>query len=89
MRRGASIAGGDSDSVAPVWYGRRMSAVLQPMTVDEFLAWEQRQEGRYEFDGFRPVAMTGGTVGQDLRGEPGNGWRGLRRMALGPNTTDP
>lgn len=32
------------------------------MTLDEFLAWERRQELRYEFDGTRPVAMTGGTV---------------------------
>jgi Uma2 family endonuclease len=33
-----------------------------PMTLDEFLAWERRQELRYEFDGFEPVAMTGGTA---------------------------
>ena len=32
------------------------------MTLDEFLDWERRQELRYEFDGTRPVAMTGGTV---------------------------
>lgn len=32
------------------------------MPLDEFLAWEREQELRYEFDGFRPVAMTGGTV---------------------------
>jgi len=32
------------------------------MTVDEFLDWESRQELKYEFDGFAPVAMTGGTV---------------------------
>jgi Uma2 family endonuclease len=32
------------------------------MSVDEFLAWERRQELRYEFDGSVPVAMTGGTV---------------------------
>ena len=32
------------------------------MTLDEFLAWERRQELRYEFDGAQPVAMTGGTV---------------------------
>lgn len=32
-----------------------------PMTLAEFLAWEERQELRYEFDGFAPVAMTGGT----------------------------
>lgn len=32
------------------------------MTLPEFLAWEERQELRHEFDGFQPVAMTGGTV---------------------------
>ena len=31
------------------------------MTLAEFLAWEERQEFKYEFDGFAPVAMTGGT----------------------------
>ncbi|HEY4173904.1 MAG TPA: Uma2 family endonuclease [Rhodopila sp.] len=34
----------------------------RPMTMDEFLAWERRQELRYEFDGFAPAAMTGGTL---------------------------
>lgn len=39
-----------------------MSATLkQPMTVEAFLAWEQRQDARFEFDGFQPVAMTGGS----------------------------
>jgi Uma2 family endonuclease len=33
------------------------------MTLEEFLAWEDRQELRYEFDGFAPKAMTGGTRG--------------------------
>jgi Uma2 family endonuclease len=32
-----------------------------PMTLADFLAWEERQELRHEFDGFAPVAMTGGT----------------------------
>ena len=32
------------------------------MTLAEFLAWEERQELRYEFDGFRPIAMAGGTA---------------------------
>ena len=36
-------------------------ALRRPMTVPEFLAWEERQELRYEFDGFQPVAMPGGT----------------------------
>ena len=31
------------------------------MTITDFLHWEERQELRYEFDGERPVAMTGGT----------------------------
>jgi Uma2 family endonuclease len=53
------------------------------MTLAQFLDWEERQELRYEFDGFQPVAMTGGTaahahlqrnlmlvVGTRLRGRP-------------------
>ena len=31
-----------------------------------FLAWEERQELRYEFDGIRPVAMTGGTFAHSV-----------------------
>ena len=43
-----------------------MSATLhKPLTLTQFLAWEERQELRYEFDGFQPVAMTGGTVAHD------------------------
>jgi Uma2 family endonuclease len=65
-----------------------MSATLQkPMTTAEFLDWEERQELRYEFDGFQPVAMTGGTLRheaiggtlrsllyQRLRGNPCRPW---------------
>ena len=64
---------------------RAMTAVhLQPMTLQQFLAWEELQERRYEFDGFGPVAMAGGTAEHDritinlaaslvtrLRGTPG------------------
>ncbi|HSU05283.1 MAG TPA: Uma2 family endonuclease [Acetobacteraceae bacterium] len=32
------------------------------MTREQFFAWAQVQDVRYEFDGFQPVAMTGGTV---------------------------
>ena len=35
------------------------------MTPDEFLAWEARQDQRWEFDGFNPIAMTGGTAGHN------------------------
>lgn len=34
----------------------------KPMTLPEFLDWEQKQELRYEFDGFQPIAMTGGSA---------------------------
>lgn len=36
-------------------------ALRKPITADEFLAWEKRQDSPWEFDGFAPVAMTGGT----------------------------
>ena len=32
-----------------------------PWTLDRFLAWEDKQEGRHEFDGLRIVEVTGGT----------------------------
>jgi Uma2 family endonuclease len=31
------------------------------MNLEQFLAWEEQQELRWEFDGFEPVGMTGGT----------------------------
>src|SRR5271165_5816982 len=37
-------------------------AVRKPMSLAEFLEWEERQELRYEFDGVEPVAMTGGSL---------------------------
>jgi len=38
-------------------------ALGKPMTLAEFLEWEEGQPLRYEFDGVGPVAMTGGTYG--------------------------
>jgi Uma2 family endonuclease len=32
------------------------------MSLEAFLLWEDRQDARWEFDGFAPVAMTGGTL---------------------------
>jgi Uma2 family endonuclease len=59
------------------------SAVQKPMTIEEFLTWEAQQPLRYEFDGFQPIAMAGGTaahaaihrnlaiaIGGRLRGKP-------------------
>ena len=31
------------------------------MSLEEFLAWERRQDERWEFDGYEPQAMVGGT----------------------------
>jgi Uma2 family endonuclease len=37
-------------------------ALTKPWTEEQFLTWAEAQEGRYEFDGFQPVAITGGTA---------------------------
>ncbi len=36
--------------------------VRQLMSLADFLVWEERQELRYEFGGFHPYAMVGGTA---------------------------
>ncbi len=37
-------------------------ALQRPWTLEQFLGWAGAQDGRYEFDGERPVAMTGGNA---------------------------
>jgi Uma2 family endonuclease len=37
-------------------------ALQKPWTQERFFSWAENQDIRYEFDGFRPVAMTGGNV---------------------------
>lgn len=54
-------------------------ALRRPMTLPEFLAWEERQELRFEFDGFQPIGMTGGT---DAHEAIGNTLRSLLRERL-------
>ena len=71
-----------------------MSQALQPMTEAEYLAWEQRQERPFEFDGFRPVAMNGGTIGHEriqgnLKFALMQRLRGGRCEALGPTARVP
>ena len=66
------------------------TALRTPMTVAEFLAWEERQELRYEFDGERPIAMTGGSLGHDditsnLRAALKSRLAGGRCRPFGPN----
>lgn len=65
-------------------------ALHRPMSLAEFLAWEERQELRYEFDGFEPVAMTGGTIAHDqiifdLRAALAARLAGQPCRPLGPN----
>lgn len=43
-------------------------APRRPMTTEAFLDWEERQEARWEFDGVRPVAMTGGSAEHEIVG---------------------
>jgi hypothetical protein len=57
-------------------------APREAMTLDEFLVWERRQELRYEFDGFEPVAMTGGTLNHAAIAD--NAVDALRRQMKGP-----
>lgn len=53
------------------------------MRIEDFLVWEGRQDTKFEFDGYEPVAMAGGTlnharvqrnlavaIGRRLRGSP-------------------
>jgi Uma2 family endonuclease len=59
-------------------------------TQEEFFTWAASQEGRYEFDGFQPVAMTGGTAGhaviiRNLHRALDRRLRGGRCQSLGPD----
>ncbi len=38
-------------------------ALRKAMTRQEFFDWAETQDARHEFDGFQPVAMTGGSLG--------------------------
>jgi Uma2 family endonuclease len=52
-----------------------MNALLpRSMTREDFFTWAERQDGKYEFDGFQPVAMVGGnnnhgTISSNLIGQ--------------------
>ena len=57
-------------------------ALRQPsMTRDQFFDWAQAQEERYEFDGFQPVAMTGGSNNHGMICQ--NIWSALRSRLRG------
>ena len=75
-------------------------AVRKPMSLAEFLEWEDRQELRYEFDGVEPVAMTGGSlrhaaiqrnlaiaVGSRLSGKPCQFFGSDLKIQVGENSS--
>ncbi len=58
-------------------------------TRDEFFGWADGQEGRWEFDGFQPVDMNGGTIGhaiitQNLTSALAERLRATSSRVLGP-----
>lgn len=60
------------------------------MTREQFFPWAQAQDARYEFDGVRPVAMTGGTMSHsDIIGNILSSiktrLRGTRCKVIGPD----
>jgi len=60
------------------------------MTREEFFDWAQAQDTRYEFDGFAPVAMTGGNINhsqitQNILFSLRSRLRGSPCRALGPD----
>lgn len=74
--------------------GATMPAMTAPFhkawTQEEFFAWAEDQDVRYEFDGFQPVAMTGGfvdaaAIGVNLTTALRNRLRGSGCRPLGPD----
>jgi len=64
-------------------------ALRKPMTQREFFDWAEAQEERYEFDGFQPIAMTGGDLGhsrliRNVNRQLGNRLEGKGCESLGP-----
>jgi Uma2 family endonuclease len=65
------------------------NVLRKPMSIEAFLAWEERQELRWEFDGFEPVVMTGGTnaheaIGGNLRAVLHTALQGKQCSVRGP-----
>lgn len=67
-----------------------MNVALKPLTPAQFVAWEDQQPAKHEFDGVRIIAMTGGTYNHDriatnLAAALVNALRGKPCRPSGPN----
>ena len=65
-------------------------ALRKPWTQEQFFSWAEAQEARYEFDGFQPIAITGGfngaaAIGSNLMGLLFGQLRGSGCRPLGPD----
>jgi Uma2 family endonuclease len=65
-------------------------ALQKPWTAERFLAWAETQDGRYECDGIRPVAMTSGNAGHNritanIHAAPRSRLRGTPCSYYGPD----
>ena len=79
MKAGGARRDGAGGMMAAAWIDLPAMnfALRSRMTLAEFLAWEERQQIKHEFDGFRPVAMAGGTAAHAIDpAQPGDhvGW---------------
>lgn len=43
------------------WVTEMDTLLREPETTESFLAWEDGQDGKHEFDGARVIPMTGGS----------------------------
>lgn len=68
-----------------------MNAPLRkPMTQEEFFAWAETQDERYEFNDFQAIAMTGGDLRhsrliRNINTQLANRLRGESCESLGPD----
>jgi Uma2 family endonuclease len=78
-----------ADPANPCYPSAMNVALRKPMTREAFFAWAEAQDVRHEFDGFQPVAMTGGNMGHsriisNINRHLANRLAGKRCESVGP-----
>jgi Uma2 family endonuclease len=66
--RATSTVKMEKSTPARATVGAMNVGLRKPWTQEQFFSWAEAQDVRYEFDGFQPVAMTGGTGGASAIG---------------------